>query len=708
MKKVLQRTGSLIFSSLVLFVFIACNSTSHNKTPQPPVAQRIEKQMILHGDTRIDFYYWMNERENPAVVEYLSAENEYLEKSLSHTEALQDSLFNEMRSRIKEDESSAPYFHNGYHYYTRYEVGSEYPVYCRRKETMNAPEEILLNVSEMAQKYSYFRVGDYSVSPNNQLIAYTVDTLGRRQHTLFVKNLIDGSTEPSSVAYGAGDVEWANDNQTLFFTTIDPSTLRYTRVFRYNINDKEPIEVYYENDETFYYMGVGKTTDGKYLTISPESTLSNEVLILDANNPSGEFRPIQPRQKDLLYYVEHSNGTFFMLTNYQAQNFRLMKTSAEATTLNNWKEVIPHRNEVLLESMVILNDYLVLLESSRALPNIRVINRNTFQEQFIPLNEEVYDLGFHVNSQPDAEVVRYTYTSLTTPWTVLEYDINKQESKTIWQETILGGFDMSRYETKRIFVEARDGAGIPVSLVYKKGMERDGTNPVYQYSYGSYGSSSYPVFDGTLVSLLDRGFIYALAHIRGGQDLGRQWYEDGKLLKKINTFNDFIDVSEYLIAENYTNPELLFAGGGSAGGLLMGAVANMRPDLYKGIVAAVPFVDIVTTMLDESIPLTTAEYDEWGNPNIPEYYHYMLSYSPYDQVSAQEYPNILVTTGLYDSQVQYWEPAKWVAKLRHHNTSTNKIFLQTNMEAGHGGASGRFQSLRELALEYAFLLDLAK
>lgn len=708
MKKVLQRTGSLLISSLMLFGFMACTSPSGNKTPEPPVAERIEKQMILHGDTRLDFYYWMNDRENPAVIDYLNAENEYLEKSLSHTEALQDSLFNEMRSRIKEDESSAPYFNNGYHYYTRYEEGSEYPIYCRRKETMSAPEEILLNVPEMAQEYSYFRVGDYSVSPNNKLIAYTVDTLGRRQHTMFIKNLTDGTVEPSSVAYGAGDVEWANDNQTLFFTTIDPSTLRYIRVFRYNINDKEPIEVYYENDETFYYMGVGKTTDGKYLTINPQSTLSNEVLILDADNPTGEFKPFHPRQKDLLYYVEHSNGNFFVLTNYQAQNFRLMQTPAQATNLSNWKEVIPHRDEVLLESMEILNNYLVLLERSNALPNIRVINRNTRQEHFIPLNEEVYFLGFHVNLQPDAEVIRYTYTSLSTPWTVLEYDIKQQESKTIWQETILGGFDAASYETKRIFVDARDGAKIPVSLVYKKGMERNGNNPLYQYSYGSYGSSSNPMFDVNLVSLLDRGFIYALAHIRGGQDLGRQWYEDGKLLKKINTFNDFIDVSEFLIAEKYTNPELLFASGGSAGGLLMGAVANMRPDLYKGIVAAVPFVDVVTTMLDESIPLTTAEYDEWGNPNIPEYYHYMLSYSPYDQVSEQDYPNMLVTTGLYDSQVQYWEPTKWVAKLRHYNTSNNNIYLQTNMEAGHGGASGRFQRLRELALEYAFLLDLVK
>ncbi len=704
MKRITYYVYSAIVAGLIIF---ACSGPQQK--PQPPVAEKIEKQLFMHGDTRIDFYYWMRDRENPAVIDYLNAENEYLRVVMSHTEALQQKLYDEMLGRIKQDESSAPWFHNGYYYYVRYEEGGEYPIYCRRKGNMDAPEEILLNVPVMAEGFNYYRVGNYDISPDNRQIAFTVDTIGRRQHTIFIKNLETSETRPTHAEFAAGDVVWAADNQTIFYTVLDPITLRYERVLRYNTQgSKAAEEVYYEKDDTYYYMGVSKTKDGEYMTISMSSSASNETLILESDNPYGSFRVFEPRQKDRLFVVEHYKGKFYVITNKDAQNFRLMETPANRTGSRNWREVIPHREDVLLEGMSVFSNHLVLQERKNGLREMRIIRQNDGNEHYISFDEEAYTAGIHINEEMDTEIFRFSYTSLTTPATIYDYNMNTREQTQIWQQTVLGDFNPDNYETRRLYAPARDGKQIPVTIVYHRDIDPTGNNPLLQYGYGSYGFSVDPRFNSNAISLIDRGFIYAMAHIRGGQDLGRQWYDDGKLLNKRNTFYDFIDVSEFLIANNYTSPEKLFASGGSAGGLLMGAVINMRPELYKGIIAGVPFVDVVTTMLDETIPLTTAEYDEWGNPNIKEYYDYMLSYSPYDQITRQDYPNLLITSGLHDSQVQFWEPTKWTAKLREYNTADTKILLTTNMKAGHGGASGRLRRLQEISLQYAFLLDLVE
>ncbi len=702
-----MKTHTLLVTLLAGILIYSCAGPQNQETMDAPVAQKIEEELTIHGDTRIDFYYWMRDRENPEVINYLNEENAYLEASLGHTQELQKELFEEMKGRIKQDEASAPYLSNGYYYYTRYEEGGEYPIYCRKEDSAGATEEVMLNVPELAKNHSYFNIRSIDVSPDNNKIAYTVDTLGRRQHTIYIKNLQTDEVTPTGIRMAAGDVVWAADNRNVFYTTIHPETLRYEKVFRFDTQRQQGEEVYYEEDDTYYYMGVSKTKDGKYLTISARATLSNEVLILESDNPTGSFRPFQPRKRDLIYSIQHRNGQFYIRTNYEAQNFRLMEVSAENTHMDNWQEVIPHRSDVLLEGMELFNDFLVLQERSHGLRQIRIIDQLNQQEHYLDFEEEAYTAAININREMDTPIFRFSYTSLTTPTSIIDYNMNTREQTPIWQQTILGDFDQDDYETRRFYVDARDGAQVPVTMVYKKGIEKDGNNPLLQYGYGSYGASMDPRFNRNAISLLDRGFIYVMAHIRGGQELGRQWYEDGKLLKKKNTFYDFIDVSEFLIEENYTSPDKLFASGGSAGGLLVGAVINMKPELYKGVVAAVPFVDVVTTMLDETIPLTTSEYDEWGNPNNPKYYEYMLSYSPYDQVSKQDYPHVLITSGLYDSQVQYWEPTKWAAKLREHNTGDTQILLYTNMEAGHGGASGRFQRLSEQAMRYAFMLDLA-
>jgi oligopeptidase B len=702
-------TRRMTFLLLAIAMMWACIDQSRKSESNPPIAEKIEQQLIMHGDTRIDFYYWMRDRENPDVIAYLNAENAYLEAKMSHTKDLQEKIFQEMVGRIKQDESSAPFFDDGYYYYSRFEEGGEYPLFCRREGTMDATEEIILNVPNLAENHSYYRVGTYAVSPDKNMLAFSADTMGRRQHTIYVKNLSTGEITPTGIQNASGDVVWAADGETLFFTTINPQTLRYDHVRKYNIiTGGEPQDVYYEPDDTYYYMGVSRTKDKKYLTITCRSSVSNETRILEADNPVGTFRVFQPRQADQEYYIEHHNGKFYILTNFRAQNFRIMETPANRTGMENWREVIAHRPDVLLENMEVFEDFLVLQERSNALPHLRVINQKNNTEHYIDFAEEAYGASINVNRVIDTDIFRFSYTSLTTPSTIYDYNMNTREQTQVWQQTVLGNFDPENYETRRFFVEARDGQRVPVTIVYSTNIDLRQPNPLLQYGYGSYGSSANPWFNSNIISLLDRGFIYAIAHIRGGQEMGRQWYEDGKFLNKINTFNDFVDVSEYLIDNNYTTPEMLFASGGSAGGLLMGAVVNMRPELYKGIIAAVPFVDVVTTMLDETIPLTTSEYDEWGNPNDPVYYEYMLSYSPYDQVSQQAYPNLLITSGLHDSQVQFWEPTKWTAKLREYNTGNNVILLQTNMEAGHGGASGRFRRLREVALQYTFLLDLTE
>jgi oligopeptidase B len=702
MKRVL-----LLLFTVVLFA--SCGSPKTWGEAEPPIAEKIEKMLTMHGDTRIDFYYWMNDRENPEVISYLEAENAYLEAKMAFTADLQQSLFDEMRGRIKEDDQSAPYYFNGYYYYTRYETGSEYPIYCRRKGSMEASEEVLLNVNQLAEGYSYYNARGLDVSLDNRMMVFAIDTVGRRQYTILFKNLETGEITRTGIPNTSSNQVWAADNATIFYTAIDPITLRYDRVMRYNfVEGGEPADVYYEADDTFYSMGVFRSKDNRYVQIQVNSTLSNETLLLPADQPEGQFKVFQPRQHDMLYAVVPKGQKFYVITNLHAQNFRLMEAPLNLTGLASWKEVIPHRSDVLLEQIEVFNDYLVLQERSMGLQQLRIINLEKGNEHFLPFEEEAYAASIGTNEVMNTNVLRYNYTSLTTPSSQYDYNMATGEITLVKQQEVLGGFDPVNYETRRMYVQARDGINVPVTIVYKKGLEKNGNNPLLLNGYGSYGASRDPRFNPNVISLLDRGFVFGIAHIRGGQDLGRQWYEDGKLLKKKNTFYDFIDIADYLVAEGYTLPEKLFASGGSAGGLLMGAVINLRPELFKGVIAAVPFVDVVTTMLDESIPLTTAEYDEWGNPNIKEYYDYMLSYSPYDNVTQQAYPNLLVTSGLHDSQVQYWEPTKWVAKLRQYNTSDNMILLFTNMEAGHGGASGRFRRLAEVARGYAFLIELAK
>ena len=690
----------------VIMTAISCGGPS-GRQPVPPMAEQMEKMLVMHGDTRIDPFYWMNDREDPAVISYLEEENAYREAMMAHTEDLQQTLFNEMRGRIKEDDASAPYFNNGYYYYTRYETGQEYPIFCRKKGSLDAQEEVMLDVNVLAEPHPYYRVGSFDVSLDNRLLAFTVDTVGRRQYTVMVKELESGEVTPTGISEAGGDVTWAADHATLFFTSIDPHTLRYERINRYNIHSgNAPEEVYYEQDDTYYYIGVSRSKDDRFLMIYSNSTLSNETWLLEANNPTGSFRVFQPRERDLRYSVYPYKDKFYVLTNHDALNYRLMETPIASTLKSSWREKIAHRTDVLVQGIEVFDDFLVLQERKMGLPQMRVIRQSTGEEHYLAFEEEAYTAGISVNAEMNTHVLRYSYTSLTTPNSSYDYDMIDRTNTLVKQQEVVGDFDRNNYETKRLFAPARDGEQVPLTIVYKKGMSLDGSNPALLYGYGSYGYAANPRFGSNTLSLLDRGFVYAMAHVRGGEDLGRHWYEDGKLLNKKNSFYDFIDCAQYLVDQGYTNPDVLFAGGGSAGGLLVGAVANMAPDLFKGIIAGVPFVDVVTTMLDETIPLTTAEYDEWGNPNIKEYYDYMLSYSPYDNLIRQAYPNMYITSGLHDSQVQYWEPTKWTAKLRIYNTGNSVILLDTNMEAGHGGASGRFRRLEEIARQYAFMLDL--
>lgn len=692
---------------LVIFIGFGCSKAEKEETMiNPPVAEKIEKKLTIHEDTRIDNYYWLNERENPKVIEYLNAENEYKEAVLKHTEGLQEQLFNEIVGRIKQTDMSVPYKSEGYFYYTRFVEGTEYNVYCRKKENLEAEEEILLDVNEMAKGHDYYSVAGLSVSSNNNLIAYGVDTVSRRKYTIHFKNLTTGEILKDEIPNTTGRAVWANDNKTVFYSFKD-DTLRSYKIIKHVLgtdvsNDKE---IFHEKDVTFSTF-VSKTKSKKYIMIGSGSTLSSEFRYLDADQPDGEFKIIQPRERDHEYSVDHYGGKFYIQTNLDAKNFRLMETPVGKTSKENWQEVIPHREDVLLQSFEIFKTFLVLSERKNGLIQIRVIKWDDGTEYYLDFGEESYSAYISTNPEFDTDLLRYGYTSLTTPSTTFDYNMNTKEKILLKQQEVLGDFDSKNYKTERLYATASDGTKVPISLVYRIGFEKNGDHPFLLYGYGSYGASMNAGFQSTGLSLLDRGFGYAIAHIRGGQEMGRYWYEDGKLLKKKNTFTDFIACAEHLVAEKYTNTDKLFAMGGSAGGLLMGAVVNLRPDLFKGILAGVPYVDVITTMLDPSIPLTTGEYDEWGNPNIKEYYDYMLSYSPYDQVESKDYPAMLVTTGLHDSQVQYFEPAKWVAKLRALKTDNNILLLHTNMEGGHGGVSGRFRRYRETALEFAFMLDL--
>ena len=693
-----------IFNFLViLFIIISCTSKVEIK---PPVAKKIPKELTIHGDTRIDNYYWMNDREDPEVIAHLEAENVYKEAVMQHTEILQEKLFEEIKSKIKQEDESVPYKKNGYFYYTRTVPEKEYYLICRKKENLEAPEEVILDENKMAEGYEYFEVGGTSVSPDNKIVAFGVDTLSRRNYTIYFKNLETNELLPDVIPLSTGGATWANDNKTVFYILKDSVTLRSEKIMKHTLGTpvENDVEVFYEEDETFNTF-IYKTKSEKYLVIGSESTLTSEYRFLDASNPGGEFKIIQPRTRGLEYQVDHFGEHFYIRTNLNALNFKLVKTRINKTEKENWEDVIAHRPDVYFDDIDIFKDFLVISERKEGITQLRIMPWNNSGEYYIDFEEEVYSAYSTVNLEFDTDIFRFSYTSLTTPNSTFDYNMKTKERKLLKQEEVLGGFDKNNYETHRIYATAMDGTKIPMSLVYRKGMEKNGNNPALIYGYGSYGYTMDPSFRLSILPLLDRGFVYAIAHIRGGQINGRKWYEDGKLLKKMNTFTDFNDCAQFLIDEKYTSSEKLFAKGGSAGGLLMGGCINLKPQLYKGVVAAVPFVDVITTMLDESIPLTTGEFDEWGNPKDEKYYYYMKSYSPYDNVVAKNYPALLVTTGLHDSQVQYWEPAKWVAKLRELKTDDNPLIFHINMDYGHGGASGRFQWIKDIALEYAFIFD---
>jgi len=643
------------------------------------------------------------------VIDYLNKENDYYDAHTAHTKKFQTSLFEEMKSRIKEDDSSVPYKYNGYWYITKYEKGKDYPIYTRKKETLEAAEELLFDCNEMAKDHSYFRLVGLNINLNNDLVSYGIDTTGRRQYTLHIKDLKTNKIFKDEISNTTGGSTWANDNKTLFYTQKDETTLRSEAIYKHQLNtdQKSDVLIYEETDDTFG-VSVYKTKSDKYLVIASYSTLTTEYQILKADTPNGDFKVFQPRTRGLEYGISHFEDSFYIVSNADgAQNFKLSKTSETQTEKQYWKDVIPHRESVLLEDIDIFKDFLVVSERENGLNHIHIKRWDGTDSYYLPFESETYTAYTTTNIDFNTTILRYGYQSLTTPSSVIDFDM-VTKTKTIQKEQeVLGGkFKKENYTSERLWATAADGTQIPISLVRRVDTEKSPNTPLLLYAYGSYGSTIDPYFSTVRMSLLDRGFIFAIAHIRGGQYLGRQWYEDGKLFKKKNTFSDFVDCSKYLIKNNYTSAEHHYAMGGSAGGLLMGAVINLAPELYNGVVAQVAFVDVVTTMLDDSIPLTTGEYDEWGNPNEKDYYDYMKSYSPYDNVTNKLYPNMLVTTGLHDSQVQYWEPAKWVARLRAQNKNTSQLYLQTNMEAGHGGASGRFEALKEVAAEYAFLLDL--
>lgn len=678
---------------------------------QAPVAKIVPKKLEKFNDVRIDNYFWLNDRKNPEVIDYLNKENDYYNKMTAHTKGFQKELFEEMKARIKEDDESVPYLYNGYYYITRFETGKDYPIYSRKKESLSAKEEVMFDCNVLAKGHSYFQLGGLSISPDNKFATFAVDTIGRRIYTLKIKNLETDEILKDKIENSSGESTWANDNKTIFYTHQDKVTLRSDKIFKHKLgsNSKNDILVFEEKDDTFY-VDVSKEKSKKYIVISSSSTLTTEHRILLADNPDGKFKVFQKRVRGLEYDISHFGDSFYIVTNKdKATNFKLMKTPENATSKENWIDLILHREDVLIEDIEIFKDFLVIEERSNGLNKIRVMPWSGEGEYYLPFESETYTAYLGTNVDFDTNILRYAYQSMTTPSSVIDFNMKTKTKEIKKEQQVLGGkFDKNNYFEERIWAIAKDETKIPISVVYRKGLKRDGTNPLLLYAYGSYGHSMDATFSSTRLTLLDRGFIFAIAHIRGGEDLGRQWYEDGKLLKKKNTFTDFIDCSRFVIEQKYTSSQHLYAEGGSAGGLLMGVVVNVAPELYNGVIAQVPFVDVITTMLDETIPLTTGEYDEWGNPNIKKYYNYMKSYSPYDNVKKQDYPNMYVSTGLHDSQVQYWEPAKWVAKLRNMKTDNSLLFLDTNMEAGHGGASGRFEALKELAKEYAFLLDLEK
>ena len=704
--KLLFTLGLSCLASLAV-VSAQGQATASSAMSTPPTAAIKAKVLASPHGTRTDNYYWLNERNNPQVIDYLKKENAYFDQQMAPVKPLEEKLFSEMKGRIQEQDASVPYRDHGYYYYTRYETGGEYPLYCRKEGSLTAPEEVLLNGNEMGQGKAYFAIGGREVSDDNQTLVYGTDEVSRRLYTLHFKNLKTGQLYPEKIENTDGSAVWAADNKTVFYTKKDVATLLANRVYRHTLGTEpsRDVLVYEEKDNTFG-VSIARSKSRRYVGITLHSSLSSEYRYLEANKPAGEFKVFLKREPDHLYEVQDANSEFYVLTNWEAPNFRVMATPLTNTNKGQWEDVVPQREDVFIEQIEVFKDYLVLNERAEGLRELRVINLGTEIGQIIPFREMAYATFIGVNPEYDIPVLRLTYTSFTTPTTTYDYNMATQKLTLLKEQPVLGGFVKTDYVTERVFVPSRDGKEIPMTIVYKKGFKKDSNGPLLQYAYGSYGISMDPTFSAARLSLLNRGFAYALCNIRGGQELGRQWFEDGRMLHKKNSFNDFIDCSLYLIREKYTSTTKLFAQGGSAGGLLMGAVVNMRPDLYKGVIASVPFVDVVTTMSDASIPLTTGEYDQWGNPADKQYYDYMLSYSPYDNVRDQKYPNMLVLTGLHDSQVQYFEPAKWVAQLRATKNDNNLLLLHTDMEAGHGGASGRFKALHDVARQYAFLFLL--
>jgi oligopeptidase B len=714
----LRRRAAL---TLVVFpVLCACNSQTESFTSgiamssasiKPPVAAIQPYTIESPQGARTDNYYWLrdDERKKKAMLEHLAAENAYTDAVLAPIKPLQEKLYNEIVARIKQDDASVPYRKRGYWYYRRFETGKEYPIHARKKGTLDAPEQILLDVNQMAAGHDFFQVGSYDVSPDNRLLMWTDDSIGRRQYTLHVRNLATGEEFADTIGNVEPGPAWAADNRTLLYIAKDPVTLLGDKVRKHVLgtDPKKDALVYEEADKSFY-TGVGTTKDEAYVAIYSQSTVSTEMRVAKADDPKLVFRILIPRERDHEYRAEHLNSNWIVRTNWQAKNFRIITASdKDISDRAKWRDLVAHRDAAFVDDFDVFRDFLAIEEHSNGLANVRIQPWQDGKPFLIDSDEPAYTTGLGANAEIDTNLVRYTYTSMTTPGSTYDFDVTNGNKTLLKREPVLGGFEQTNYVTEHLWATARDGTQVPISLVYRKGLKKDGTAPLLQYGYGSYGASMDPGFSGSVISLLDRGFVYAIAHIRGGQEMGRAWYENGKLLNKRNTFTDFIDVSRYLVAQKIADPKRVFAMGGSAGGLLMGAVANMAPQDYRGIVAQVPFVDVVTTMLDESIPLTTNEFDEWGNPKEKQYYEYMLSYSPYDNVSAQKYPAIFVGTGLWDSQVQYYEPAKWVAKLRKVKTDANPLVFRINMEAGHGGKSGRFQHYHEIAEQYAFVLDLA-
>jgi oligopeptidase B len=684
-----------------MFLLSSCADDSAG----PPVADKRPVELESHGDIRVDDYFWLNDRNNPEVNAYLDAENDYADSVLADSSGLKQRLVDEMTARIKQEDVSAPYRHGDYLYYRRFEKGKEYPVYCRRKGSMEGDEEVLLDVNAEAADAPYFSVSGFQVSPDHKLAAYGVDTVGRRFYELRFIDLETGAKLPDVIQNVTSNLRWAADSQTILYTKQHPETLRWERVYRYTIGANRSELVYEEPDETSS-ISVETSISDKHLFISSTSTLSTETRYLAADAPDASPSVFLPRETEHEYFVADGGDRFFVVSNAGAKNFQLFETPLDNTAKEAWSVVLPHRDDVLIEKVDILKDHIIVSTRRAGLTQLEVINRDSRELHSIDVAEDVYEASSGDNYEFDSTIFRYYYESMTTPESVYDYDLMSQQRQMIKEKEVLGGFNRSDYISERLWATARDGTKIPVSLVYRKGIELNGQNPLLQYAYGSYGSSTDPGFSSNLLSLLDRGFVYAIAHIRGGSEMGRQWYYDGRQFRKMNTFTDFIDVSRFLVDEGYTSAEHLYARGGSAGGLLMGAILNMAPEMYNGVSTRVPFVDIVTTMLDESIPLTASEWDEWGDPREKEFYDYMLSYSPYDQVKRQDYPNVIVTTSLHDSQVQYWEPAKWVAKLRDYKTDNNLLLLQTDMQAGHSGKTGRFKSLEDTALYYTFFLHL--